>query len=267
MKWLGIALLCILLGIATSYSIAWYICHQYQTSYGGSTNSFGLDIDHRGQREGFLIQSSTYEKVHLLLWDRRKSSKGVSATTVEDTWQEIRSYVSNGIARDKTIDELIANAVVKPSKGGAGKSGNVLIDRLRAGWPCICVTHTKLMYYDQKTNASQVIPVEVETPSISFTRVKTIAGFPAPLTNHIRLPLTPLLPGMLINTAFFTIAWALLGAITIFASRALIRRFGLRRLRRSQGLCESCAYDLRGTSPNSPCPECGRLRSNLQVAK
>jgi hypothetical protein len=62
-----------------------------------------------------------------------------------------------------------------------------------------------------------------------------------------RLPLDPVWPGFLINTAFYAmVLWALC------ATPPAIRR-GLRRRR---GACMRCGYDLRG-GERASCPECG----------
>lgn len=62
------------------------------------------------------------------------------------------------------------------------------------------------------------------------------------------LPYFPVWAGLAGNVALFSLCW--LGLL--FAWR------GLRRSRRRRrGLCPECRYDLAGTEPGRPCPECG----------
>jgi hypothetical protein len=65
------------------------------------------------------------------------------------------------------------------------------------------------------------------------------------------LPLLPVWPGFLADTAIFTAAW-----FALLASPHMLRG-GVRRLR---GRCPRCAYQLRGGLAGG-CPECGWRRS------
>jgi len=61
------------------------------------------------------------------------------------------------------------------------------------------------------------------------------------------LPILPIWPGFLINTAFYAaITWLLIRGP--FAPRRLIRR--------RRGLCVKCGYQL-GHAEHGACPECG----------
>lgn len=62
------------------------------------------------------------------------------------------------------------------------------------------------------------------------------------------LPIYILPLGFTLNTLFYAAAWfmCLLG---ISSTRRILRA--------RRGLCTRCAYDLKGLSPGSPCPECG----------
>jgi hypothetical protein len=64
------------------------------------------------------------------------------------------------------------------------------------------------------------------------------------------LPLTPIWPGLLANTALFALLWA-----TLLYAPGAVRR----KLRRRDGRCTSCGYDLRATPARAPCPECGAI--------
>jgi hypothetical protein len=68
---------------------------------------------------------------------------------------------------------------------------------------------------------------------------------------HAQLPVLPLFPGFVVDTALYSLVWYLL----IFTPPQLYRA-GRRRFRVSKGLCSACAYDLKGAA-NGPCPECG----------
>lgn len=65
------------------------------------------------------------------------------------------------------------------------------------------------------------------------------------------LPVRPIVPGLLANTAFWGGAlWIVLSA-ALAGGRRLSRRLGVLR-----GSCPDCGYDLRG-APDAGCPECG----------
>jgi hypothetical protein len=64
------------------------------------------------------------------------------------------------------------------------------------------------------------------------------------------LPCLPVWPGFIIDTLSYTAA---------LAAAALGLQSVIRALRRRHGRCPACAYDLQGTPPGAPCPECGAL--------
>lgn len=73
------------------------------------------------------------------------------------------------------------------------------------------------------------------------------AGNTPVLCNEPRtIPLEPILPGVVLNTLGFGVAWTLLFA------PGVIRR----SRRRWRGACVKCGYDRRGLG-NAACPECG----------
>ena len=110
-----------------------------------------------------------------------------------------------------------------------------------AGWPFLCMSSTRI----QPEGAPSPY-IRGAAPVLSASAYRTHASDP----DRGALPLIPIWPGLLANTAIFAVPWLLL-ALTIPAAR--------RSLRRRRGLCPRCAYDLRATPAASPCPECGQL--------
>lgn len=74
----------------------------------------------------------------------------------------------------------------------------------------------------------------------------------------IVLPMRPVWPGFLIDTASFASFW-----LTIRVAVSGVRR-GLRRRR---GACVFCGYDRRSISSKQPCPECGGSVGSLPGAR
>ncbi|MCC7387583.1 MAG: hypothetical protein IT431_02315 [Phycisphaerales bacterium] len=67
--------------------------------------------------------------------------------------------------------------------------------------------------------------------------------------NPRALPLTPVWPGFLLDTAIYTPLWlAMLSALHTLRARRRARR----------GACPHCSYPRQGLDPQSPCPECGK---------
>lgn len=66
------------------------------------------------------------------------------------------------------------------------------------------------------------------------------------------LPLLPIWPGILVDTAVFAAIWWVL-----FAGVFLLRS----HRRRRRGLCARCGYDLQHTHRGQLCPECGAIHA------
>jgi hypothetical protein len=65
--------------------------------------------------------------------------------------------------------------------------------------------------------------------------------------------------GFAINSALFSVAWAIL----LFVPLLTYRRLRTSR-RHRRGLCTACAYDTKGQ--DGPCPECGVVRHSNDMA-
>jgi hypothetical protein len=67
------------------------------------------------------------------------------------------------------------------------------------------------------------------------------------------IPLRPVFPGLLVDTALFAALLFLAGLVASQVRRA--RRFGL-------GRCATCGYSRRGLPSHTSCPECGHLATH-----
>lgn len=109
------------------------------------------------------------------------------------------------------------------------------------GWPFRCLWEGETV--DGMNNGLTVWPWN----GLSYGGIKV--GMSGPIPHY--LPTRPMWPGLVGDTLLFGAGWF---GLMFFAARA--RRARLRR----RNLCLHCRYDLRGTPPGLPCPECGRAR-------
>lgn len=114
-----------------------------------------------------------------------------------------------------------------------------LVSARAAGWPWLCMSSTRT----QEADAAAPV-VRGARPLIPATIYKTAASDP----DRGALPLIPIWPGLLANTAAFALFWLLV----LFAI-PLTRR----AIRARRGQCINCGYDLHATPSGNPCPECG----------
>ena len=127
------------------------------------------------------------------------------------------------------------------------------------GWPMICA----------KYEIDNAVFLDGSNPPVATAHWAIDTGTFPDSSMPRALPLRPILPGFIINTLFYAAVWFVL----IFGWRA-----HLRLVRRWQGYCPMCKYDLRGhgyhhaprgagghsshtecggTTSGAGCPECG----------
>jgi hypothetical protein len=117
------------------------------------------------------------------------------------------------------------------------------VDELRrvsaAGWPLLC------LYSRQPVSSGgQWVPYERQYG------VHLPFGLTPETASVTPLPTLIIPRGFILNTLFYALILYLLTLRFVDARRALRRR----------GLCPACAYDLRATPAENPCPECGSIR-------
>jgi hypothetical protein len=126
-----------------------------------------------------------------------------------------------------------------------------------AGWPLHCLAFEdactpkeswgsggpRVLVYDVKTGA-------MTASAIEFDPLGNLKPFYHAIEiGDNQLPIFPLWPGLLANTAIYGGAWAVLLGVPV-----LLRRW----LRARRGGCPQCGYSREGLKVDAPCPECGR---------
>jgi len=119
---------------------------------------------------------------------------------------------------------------------------------IRSGWPTLSM-QGRISNLTSLAE-TQIARVDWQPPSRIVEAEQFPFPGPGPAYSAWIVPTVPTWPGFAINTVFYAfVLWLL------FAAPFAVRR----RRRIKRGLCPKCAYDMRGSAPDSrTCPECGR---------
>jgi len=133
----------------------------------------------------------------------------------------------------------------------AGRGRNATRVDIAYGWPCLSFRGG---WYDEG-GSPRMLDYGPALPEL----VTTVMD-PNGTTTHREprvVPLMPLFPGVLANTALYGAGWW-----ALLLAPGAIRR----RNRRRRGACVACGYDRRGIGEDTPCPECGTVVSGKPSA-
>jgi hypothetical protein len=119
------------------------------------------------------------------------------------------------------------------------------------GWPCLAL-------WSGAIESRQIM--QPQRNPVHLHALVLDRAAPNNYPNYARMiPLAPLWPGFLINTAIYS------GALLVLYGAFLASPWMRRVRRRRRGQCIHCGYDLRGDS-HDRCPECGKaIRQNVAV--
>ncbi len=114
------------------------------------------------------------------------------------------------------------------------------VDTAATGWPLRAVASESWLYTDTAGSGG----------ARSYEILRHNLVLYSGQGGRIILPLRPIWPGLLADTALYALS-AFLSVASFTAVRA--------RFRCRAGRCPRCNYDLRATPPGAPCPECGAI--------
>jgi hypothetical protein len=252
-RWIARILICLVLGAATTVLVAWggmVAMWRLPRTVAGMPWRDSADNDGR-----FLYYTVGNAQVYLL--DYRSSA----------LWQQTSGFssslynLSNPLhpsTSGRAIEEIVGSGLACTAPGWfAPWNDDPAVTRVQrsavfayaSGWPMLAVAGAQLDSRDP--GVSTFNSWVVLTPSWAIECPNAMLNAQACVTTAV-LPLRPVLPGFAVNTAIFTLSWA----IPIFFA-PLARRVNRRR----RNHCTNCNYDLRNLpGTTDKCPECGTAR-------
>ncbi len=225
-----------ILGVVMSYLVAWGLAWR-----GQPPRSVVLPEGANGRWRIRDVSTGSPEYVRLQRfgWLPRRGMNLDRYVVTRTEWQTF-GRISYNCTEDWV---LIEGSSIIPN---GGPPSVWIVSGVVAGWPIAMLRGElwgpkEVMHPSTDTNSRSPRPDWACVWKCSFETL----GFIQP--RAIILPLRPLWPGLVVNSAFYGLLLWLLSLVP-----SIIRR-GLRRRR---GRCVKCGYDLRG-NPAGGCPECG----------
>ncbi|MFO0836387.1 MAG: hypothetical protein U0638_15580 [Phycisphaerales bacterium] len=246
----ALALLFVALGAATTTAVAWGIALRLTSDRVGRASD-ALPRDRDTDRTAMFLPGRGQALVFSLPSDL------LCVTSRYSRIEYVTDYDGHSISIDRgrglgSHDLVVPEVMSAPSLRLVPVAPANTCLEFRFGWPARALWLTS-----QEENAGRevtltkvdgVLCIPGRTPD---TESWAAAGLqPEGPGFSCWLPIGVLPIGFTLNTLFYAAAWF----TCLFGIRSIRRNLRTRR-----GLCTRCAYDLKGLSPASPCPECGRL--------
>ncbi len=236
-RWGILILVCLLLGVVTTYGVAWGIAlsvdytrlaetHAYKNSgTGGPDDASGM----------FLFES---KEVGIRHWSVNELNQEALAQL---DWEPVPvSQAAPCIGR-------VRRALSARSTSPANPRTTLTIHA--SGWP-MAALWCEEESHPANPPPSYVVGTSLKNGGIQLSSAWPTYGSPLFSVTYFKcLPLFPLVPGIIIDVGLYAMIW--LGALCAL-------RFVLRVRRQRLGCCTACGYDLTGNN-SGKCPECGAV--------
>lgn len=257
--WCARGALCLLLGLFSSWLVAWGIAVGWWIGWFGRPTGTGgrgcflsesllvevYQFHEHGQSRTlwFVTRADRDEWFRDSAMERIDRMHGNDRLAMQDPSSVLPSEVS-------TLHHLAATFPDRPEARRVDDHSLVTIELISYGWPMRCVSETVVSRHTFAAGAlgrraSNVTREQYWLWNTHIPHRSAGAGFVPP---DLMLPIRPLPVGWMLNTLFYGLVWAL-----PLIAVPLVQR--VRRRRR--GLCDACAYDLAGAA-SAACPECGQ---------
>jgi hypothetical protein len=214
-----IAILCLLLGAATTYVSAWVLMNTRHTDLSHKSTGFRTSLENKS---GWVVRT-----------DSRPGAQWVQCLPLRPESRGSERHPKLPLVPDWSLS--VSNSPVELGREFGVTERFCLWER-GAGWPLIAIIDREAFLYDSDRY------VRMWSPTVGWGR-RPVYG----VWHGIAIAFRPVWPGFVVNTAVFSVTWLLVTGMVVGA---------VRFTRKRAGCCPRCRYDLAGLS-SGICPECG----------
>ena len=251
-RWSLRILMCLMLGVVTTVGVAWGLVYLVDTS-----PSFPISVSTEAKRLWVDLPAGRFNVECQVIRNDRPG-------TAEFYWRDTRWPGWRNLAHSEEENGYIGDRRAIPDWLYHPESHLRWGTTEARGWPLFAL---RCRVSDNKKSTRDSHEVLTVVDGIHLGEYASHFSHPPRI-----FPLRPIFPGSIINTLFYAAMWFTL----LFGWRA-----HLRQVRKWQGYCPTCKYDLRGQHDICPhpqplsqgergvsgCPECGWGRRSLDTVQ
>jgi hypothetical protein len=247
-RWVWFVVTCVSFGAVTSVGVAWVLIPQSTTLSNTAAPVAGYTLRPEGPDGYFRLIRISQESS----FGRQTNHFGIA--TNRPVWPD--EVPDDKAAFDRlTVDAASEAAVRRHTSLQENDATRWMTFSVQlSGWPFLCLgcedaftgNERRVTWLDRPEYPKSNAPPDAPLDPTYFAIV---------LSDRM-LPMRPLWPGLLANTAIYGGAWAVLIGVPIF-----LRRW----LRARRGGCPQCGYSREGLKVDAPCPECGRAATTTSA--